>query len=134
MRMAGQGLAGLTGVRMNDYGAMSGTAIESAGKERIAGYQAQGMTHGYGLKALADVKAAQAQADAAIAQGQAAGQAAMVSGLFDGIGSLAGGAISKWGAPKSPVAPDAGDAMDGGGILPLTVGNEKPWGYYPGEY
>lgn len=97
MRFAGQGLAGLTGVGLSDFGGMSGTTMEYRGRERIAGHQAEAQTHGYGLKAISDIKSAEALAEATVAQGQAAGQAAMVGGIADGISGIAGGFAQRGG-------------------------------------
>ena len=81
-----------------DFGGMSRNMLEYRGKEKALTHQAESQTHQYGMKSIADIRAAEAKAEAMIAEGQAQGQAAMFSGLMDGISGLAGAGIQKWGA------------------------------------
>ena len=102
MRMAGTGLANFLGDAPN-FGLVGEAGLNGKRQERIAGHQAEAKVHGYGIKSIADIQAAEAMAEAEIAAGRAQGQASMMSGLFDGIGSLAGGASGKFGGgSKSP--------------------------------
>jgi hypothetical protein len=87
-----------------DFGGMSRNSIELRGKERQAVHAAESQTHQYGMKSVADIRAAEAQAEATIAEGQAAGQAAMFDGLMSGISGIASAGIQKWGAPSGGVA------------------------------
>lgn len=80
-----------------DFGGMSRNMLEYRGKEKAATHQAESQTHQYGLKSIADIRAAEAKAEAMIAEGQAQGQAAMFGGLMDGISGIAGAAVQKWG-------------------------------------
>ena len=73
MRMAGDGLAALNGVGMMDFGTIGGSGIEGSSLERIAGHEAESKVHGYGMKSVADLIAAEhmAEAEMAIGRGQA---------------------------------------------------------------
>ena len=80
-----------------DFGGMSRNNVELRGKERNAVHQAESQVNQYGLKSVADIRAAEAQAEATVAQGQAAGQAAMFDGLMSGISGIASAGIQQWG-------------------------------------
>lgn len=135
MRFAGQNIIpSFMDEKPMNFTNVADKGLAGMAQERIAGVESLSQVGSYGLSALANLASAEFGADAARAQGQAAGQSAMVDGLMGGIGSFGSSLIKGLGNKKPPIAPDAGDAMDGGGILPLTVGDEKPWGYYPGEY
>lgn len=118
MRFAGQKLGGgyaAFGAQGGpDFGGMSRNNVELRGKEREAVHAAESQTHQYGLKSIADIRAAEAQAEATIAEGQAAGQAAMFDGLMSGISGIASAGIQKWGAPMVKEAPGAGWGASGG--------------------
>ena len=105
MRFAGQALGGgfadLSGqAGTTNFGEMGKNQLESRSKEKIAGHQAESQVNQYGLKSIADIRAAEAQAEATVAEGKAAGQAAMFDGLMSGISGIASAGIQKWGAPN----------------------------------
>ena len=104
-----------------DFGGMSQNTLEYRGKEKVATHQAESQTHQYGLKSIADIRAAEAQAEATVAQGQAAGQAAMFDGLMSGISGIASAGIQQWGAPKSSL-PKLGTPERGAADM-KTLGN-----------
>ena len=83
-----------------DFGGMSNSNVELRGKEKSAVHAAESQTHQYGLKSIADIRAAEAQAEATVAQGKAQGQASMMDGLMSGISGIASAGIQKWGAPS----------------------------------
>ena len=92
MRMAGNALAGLfSGANTLDFGMGAEANMNGRANERVTGHQSEAKVAGYGMRAVADLKAQEALAEATIAQGQAAGQAAMVSGIADGISGIASG-------------------------------------------
>ena len=105
MRFAGQKLGGgyaAFGAQGGpDFGGMSANSVELRGKEREAVHAAESQVNQYGLKSIADVRSAEAQAEATVAEGQAAGQAAMFDGLMNGISGIASAGIQQWGAPKN---------------------------------
>lgn len=118
MRFAGQKLGGgyaAFGAQAGpDFGGMSRNNVELRGKEREAVHAAESQTHQYGLKSIADIRAAEAQAEATVAEGQAMGQAAMFDGLMSGISGIASAGIQKWGAPMTKEPPGAGWGASGG--------------------
>ena len=105
MRFAGDkvggGFAALGAQAGPDFGGMSASNVELRGKEREAMHAAESQTHQYGLKSVADIQAAELEADATRYAGQQAGQAAMVDGLMSGISGIASAGIQQWGAPKN---------------------------------
>ena len=90
-------MARFAGTAMSDYfntpdfTAISGTNMKGQSMQRNAATKAEGLVHGAGINSMAQVKGAGFKADALIAQGQAQGQAAMMSGLASGISGIAGG-------------------------------------------
>ena len=80
-----------------DFGGMSRSNVEMRGKEREAAHAAESQVNQYGLKSIADVRSAEAEAEATVAAGKTEGQAAMFSGLMDGLSGIGGAAIQKWG-------------------------------------
>jgi hypothetical protein len=74
-----------------EYGAMGSQDIADTAKEFAAVTAGNALTANAGLKAQADIAAAQHYADAGVAAGAAAGQASMVGGIVGGLGGLAGG-------------------------------------------
>lgn len=109
-----------------DFGGMSRNMLEYRSKEKALTHQAESQTHQYGLKSIADIRAAEAKAEAMIAEGQAQGQAAMFGGLMDGISGIGGAAIQKWGGSMFG-APKAVDRRSPGMGIPGSVGtNGKP--------
>jgi len=109
-----------------DFGGMSRNMLEYRGKEKALTHQAESQTHQYGLKSIADIRAAEAKAEAMIAEGQAAGQSAMFGGLMDGISGIAGAAVQKWGGNMFGGTPAVDRRSPGMGI-PGSVGtNGKP--------
>ena len=71
------------------YDQIANTAQTIRANEQIAGMSAEATIASAGLNALADVKAAEAQADAM----KAAGSAARKGGMMSGLGSIAGAAL-----------------------------------------
>lgn len=109
-----------------DFGGMSNSNVELRGKEKNAVHAAESQVNQYGLKSIADIRAAEAQAEATIAQGQAEGQAAMFGGLMDGISGIAGAGIQKFGGSMFG-APKAVDRRSPGMGIAGSVGtNGKP--------
>ena len=101
MRFAGQKLGGsyaaFAAQGGPDFGGMSQNTLEYRGKEKVAAHQAESQAHQYGLKSIADIRAAEEEAEAVKYAGQQAGQAAMFGGLMDGISGLASAGIQQWG-------------------------------------
>ena len=67
------------------------TSMQGQSMQRNAATKAEGLVHGAGINSMAQVASAGFQADAIKAQGQAQGQAAMVSGIASGISGIVGG-------------------------------------------
>ena len=125
MRFAGSALQQLSAIGTPDYSGIGATAIEGAGRARIANHEAEAQVHGYGLKSIADVAAAEKMAEAEMAIGRTQGNAAMMQGLFDGIGSLAGGAIqggSGLGNTGNTIYTGQNGAGQGQLLAPLSTG------------
>lgn len=80
-----------------DFGGMSRNNVELRGKEREQAHAAEAQVNSYGLKSIADIRSAEAQAEATVAQGQAQGQASMMDGLMNGISGIASAGIQQWG-------------------------------------
>ena len=90
MRFAGTQLSNFIGGTM-DYSGLGKASQEGRSLERRATMEGEGMIANAGVQSLGKIKAAEYGAEAMIAEGQAAGQSAMFSGLTQGIGSLASG-------------------------------------------
>ena len=118
----GGGFAQLAAQGGPDFGGMSQNTMEYRGKEKIAAHQAESQVNQYGLKSIADIRAAEAQAEATVAQGQAQGQAAMMDGLFSGISGIASAGIQKWGAPASGGIPKPAPTQLGVNYFNPTTG------------
>ena len=90
-RMAGsiKGLNSFLGTKP-DYTAQGGQSIKGNAEEFMKRTEGNAMVSNAGLKAAADVAAAQHYADAQVAAGQAQGQASMVGGIAGAIGGLGG--------------------------------------------
>ena len=88
-RMAGsiKGVTDFLGVKP-EYGRMGSEAIGRAAQEFSKVTQGNALTANAGMKAQADIAAAQHYADAQVAMGAAEGQSSMVSGITSGIGGL----------------------------------------------
>ena len=65
--------------------------MEGQSLQRNTATKAEGLVHGAGINSMAQVAGAGFKADSLVAQGQAQGQAAMMSGLASGISGIAGG-------------------------------------------
>jgi|AACY02.6.fsa_nt_gi hypothetical protein len=91
-RMAGsiKGVTDFLGVKPN-YSAQGSQTIADMAKEFATVTQGNALAANAGMKAQADIAAAQHYADAGVAAGAAAGQASMVGGIASGLGGLAGG-------------------------------------------
>ena len=89
-RMAGsKNVTDFLGIKP-EYGAIGSQDIADTAREFAAVTQGNALTANAGLKAQADIASAQHYADAAVAQGQAQGQASMVGGIAGAIGGLGG--------------------------------------------
>ena len=88
-RMAGsiKGVTDFLGVKPN-YGAQASQTIADTAKEFATVTQGNALTANAGMKAQADIAAAQHYADAQVAAGAAQGQASMVGGIAGAIGGL----------------------------------------------
>ena len=67
------------------------TGMQGQSMQRNAATKADGLVHGAGINSMAQVASAGFKADAIEAQGQAQGQAAMMSGLASAASGIAGG-------------------------------------------
>ena len=83
--------------------------MQGQSMQRNAATKADGLVHGAGINSMAQVASAGFKADAIEAQGQAQGQAAMMSGLASAASGIAGG----FGSMGSG---GAGSALAGGGV------------------
>ena len=90
--MAGQvkGVTDFLGVKP-EYGMIGSQGIADQAREIAAITAGNALATNAGLKARADMAAAEHYADATIAAGQAQGQASMIGGIASGLGGLAGG-------------------------------------------
>ena len=130
MRFAGQALGGgfadLGGqMGTTDFGEMTRNSLDSRSKEKQMATEAESVVNQYGMKSMADMKAAEFGAEATRAQGQAAGQSAMFGGLMDGISGIAGAGIQKFGGAGAgtPAVPRTSPGVG----IPGSVGtNGKP--------
>ena len=104
MRFAGEAMGGGFGQLANqgtvNFGAVGDMGMRARSNEKQAAVQAESAVNQYGLKSIADIRAAEAKAEATKYAGQQAGQAAMFGGLMDGISGIAGAGISKFGGAK----------------------------------
>jgi len=128
-RFAGQAVRDFRGISLptitdfmpgkEDYGQTVSQGIAERGATEATSLTAQAREIAAGIRARSVVEQAKYGASATEAAGSARGNAAMFGGLASGIGSAASGYIKgrHFGGVR---APDAGDAMDGGGILPPT--------------
>jgi len=117
-RMAGsKNVTDFLGIKP-EYGAMGSQDIADTAREFAAVTQGNAMAANAGLKAQADIAAAQHYADAGVAAGAAAGQASMVGGIAGGLGGLASG-FSKAGKGLSPVMQQA--SINAGGMFASMV-------------
>lgn len=80
-----------------DFGNMGRVGMDAQTMERNTASKAEGLVHGAGINSLAEVASAGFKADAIKAQGQAAAQASVASG----IGNLASGIAGGFGAMGS---------------------------------
>ena len=104
MRFAGTQLSNFMG-DTTDFSMISGESQKGRSLERRAVMQGEGYVANAGVQSLGKMKSAEFQADAIKAEGAAAGQSAMASGignlasgLAGGIGSLGGSSgASKYG-------------------------------------
>ena len=74
-----------------DFTAIGGTNMKGQSLQRNTATKAEGLVHGAGINSMAQVTSAGFKADSLVAQGEAQGQAAMVSGITSGISGIAGG-------------------------------------------
>ena len=74
-----------------DFTAIGGTNMKGQSMQRNEATKAEGLVHGAGINSMAQVAQAGFQADAIKAEGAAAGQAAMASGIGNMVSGIAGG-------------------------------------------
>ena len=121
-RMAGsKNVTDFLGIKP-EYGAIGSQDIADTAREFAAVTQGNAMAANAGLKAQADIASAQHYADAAVAQGQAQGQASMVGGIAGAIGGLGGlfkggGGGGGFGATATNGAVGIGSAAAGGPLF-----------------
>ena len=74
-----------------DFTQVGKVGMEGQSMQRNAATKAEGLVHGAGINSMAEVAQAGFQADAIKAQGQAQGQASMMSGIGSMVSGIAGG-------------------------------------------
>ena len=90
-------MARFAGTALTDYfntpvfTAIGGTNMKGQSMQRNAATKADGLVHGAGINSMAQVAGAGFKADAIKAQGQAQGQASMMSGIGSMVSGIAGG-------------------------------------------
>ena len=91
-RMAGsiKGVTDFLGVKP-EYGAMGAQTIADTAKEFAAVTEGNAMAANAGMKAQADIAAAQHYADASATAANASAQSSMIGGIAGGLGGLASG-------------------------------------------
>ena len=89
MRFAGTELSNYMGTQ--DYSGIAGASQKGRSMERRATMEGEAMVANAGVDSLAKMKSAEFGAEAIAAEGAAAGQSAMFSGLSQGISGLASG-------------------------------------------
>ena len=89
MRFAGTQLTNF--IDPTNFDAIGKSFINGQSMQNQAVMKGEGLVDRTDIQALADIESAKFGASATRAQGSAAGQSAMFSGLSSGIGSLAGG-------------------------------------------
>jgi hypothetical protein len=126
-RMAGsvKGVTDFLGIKP-EYGVMGSQTIADTAREIAAITEGNALARNAGLKAEADMAAAQHYGAAEIAAGQAQGQASLVGGIASGIGGLAplipkGGFFNK----SKGLSPEMQQASLGGGLNLGTGWNFK---------
>ena len=113
-RMAGsiKGVTDFLGVKP-EYGAMGAQTIADTAKEFAAVTEGNAMAANAGMKAQADIAAAQHYADASATAANASAQSSMIGGIAGGLGGLAGG-IGKAGFSYGQTKLGAGGGVVGG--------------------
>jgi len=99
--------------RKENYQDLAGQARKEQAAERAAVSEAEGLVAGTGIQGEADIKSAKYGAAATRYAGQQAGNAAMFGGLMQGIGGLAGGAISRNRGPIGVDRTSSGMGIEG---------------------
>ena len=94
-----KGVTDFLGVKP-EYGAMGAQTIADTAKEFAAVTEGNAMAANAGMKAQADIAAAQHYADASATAANASAQSSMIGGIAGGLGGLAGG-IGKLGGGNS---------------------------------
>ena len=74
-----------------DFTTVGKTNMQGQSLQRNSATKAEGLVHGAGINSMAQVAQAGFQADAIKAQGQAQGQASMMSGIGSMVSGIAGG-------------------------------------------
>jgi len=114
-RMAGsiKGIGSFLGTRP-DYAAQGSQSVVDAAREFSSVAEGNALVTNAGLKAQADIAAAQHYADATAAGAQAQSQASMIGGIAGGLGGLASGIGSLGKSSLSPTLQKA--SYDFGGM------------------
>ena len=129
MRFAGTQLSNFLG-DTPDFTAVGAEAQKGRGLERRAAMEAEGMVSQYGLQSLGKVRSAEFQADAIEAEGAAAGQSAMASGIGNMFSGLAGGISSLGGSSGGgTIGVDRRSSGMGiaGSVAPMYNGEQRPY-------
>jgi len=106
-----------------DFTTVGKTNMQGQSLQRNSATKAEGLVHGAGINSMAQVAQAGFQADSIKAQGQAQGQAAMMSGIGSMVSGIAGG----FGAMGSSSGTPAVSRTDPGMGIAGSVGtNGKP--------
>ena len=117
MRFAGEkmggGFSSLGNQSTVNFGEMTNEGLKGRSNEKLAGIQAESTVNQYGLKSIADIRAAESAAEAEVAVGQAQGQAAMFDGLMNGISGIASAGISNFGGQSAGAASYGGTGSTG---------------------
>ena len=74
-----------------DFTQVGRVGMEGQSLQRNTATKAEGLVHGAGINSMAQVASAGFKADALVAQGQAQGQASMMSGIGSMVSGIAGG-------------------------------------------
>jgi len=88
-----------------DFTTVGKTNMQGQSLQRNSATKAEGLVHGAGINSMAQVAGAGFKADAIKAQGQAQGQASMMSGIGSMVSGIAGG-FGAMGSGSSPATTD----------------------------
>jgi len=105
-----------------DFTTVGKTNMQGQSLQRNSATKAEGLVHGAGINSMAQVAQAGFQADAIKAEGAAAGQSAMASGIGSMVSGIAGG-FGSWGSSGIPAVSRTDPGM---GIAGSVGTNGKP--------